>query len=551
MSFPLGYDPSPLSPIVEIIGTDGDAVITFESAAVAAAPTQDYGLKSWGISNGVNTNHGLATAVFRDDDRAIDIDALDGLELKMRLGKDSGGLQTWFHGLIKKPKEIIPDSVRNHVQVSAVGWGTVTAKRIAHVRRFQKRESDGLTPDPNDGAARVSELYKSLLTDSDVLAFPGSGALDINTDDVDDIDIRIPDFVRYGQTIAMLLNELAETAGCYHGIDPDRHAYLRTRGSAESRFLVSTDLTERGILTRNWDQDRVMYVRSGAWTYHNSTVDSGYTTVHGLGAQHDILDHDDGTHNASLDLSSYHYAFPFTCGHDNLSRVSIRMFKTGSPSTRQDMVVQIIGADGDAPKPDDVRKTIIVPGRRLEVELESAGYYDIPTDKINTTPGERLFLRTVKYIDSANPVSASYQGGSGAIYRSSDGTGYSSVTGKARMRSYASKSVHLIGQNTVSRKNRRPQETVISMDGFPGEESAILGLEGMLESLGRRRRVYDPITVTAPTSRPPLGAALRILDPGKRDLRANLIGYTIMSSADDPQAAGGAITITVDLEEYF
>ena len=553
MSFPMGYDPNPLKPLITIIDAAGDTIITYEDAdVVSGTPTQDYELKMWEIANGINTNHGMASVTFRDDDGDIDLDSLNGHELKIQLGKDDNP-QTWFHGIIEQAKSIRPDSVRQHVKITAIGWGITTAKRIANIRRFQKRESDGLTPDPDDDDARVSELYKSLLTDSDILGFPGSGPLDINVDNVDDIDIRIPDFVRHGQTVALLLNELAETAGCYHGIDPDRNAYLRIRGAKESQFLVSADLTERNILTRNWDQDKIMYVRSTAWTYRNSTVDAGYTTIHGLGAQHDLLTHNDTSSNASLNLRSYHYAIPFTHDHDNLARVSIQLSKSGTPDDRKDMTVQIIGAtSGGAPKHDDLRKTVTLSGARLEAELASISYHDIPLDKMQTTPGEKLFLRIVQYPESAaNAISARYQTGTGTIYRSSDGESYSSVTGQVRMRVYSTKTIYMVGQNTVARKRHRPQETMISLDDFPGEASAILAFEGMLESLGRIRRIYDPITVTAPTTRPPLGTAVRILDPDKIDRRANLIGYTIMSSADDPAAAGGAITMTVDLEEYF
>ena len=514
---------------------------------------QDFDLIGWQIHAGVNTDAGYAVVTFGVGLDGNGDEILPGRthvrnewELRIRLGKDRDSLSVWFHGHIKSLGPLDPDPARRYVRLQATGWGNRAARRIAAIRRYQGT-TDGLALDDTDNTTRISDMFRGLLSESGDLAFPGAGSLGVNVDDVDDVDIRLPDYVRHGQTVASLLSELAQTGSCYYGIDPDRRGYFRIRGAHDSGFLISADLDH--LWSKTWPQDKIMYVGNRPWSYKDLTTDSGYTILHGLGAQYDIPDHGQTTAGALANAAGHHYAFPFTPSHNNVNRVSLYLELVGAPDHRPDMTVRILGAtSAGLPDSDDVRKTVRVNGPRLEAEGD--GWFAIPFDRTPCATGETLFVVVDRYPDATDRIELAYQSGSGTHYRSSNGTAWSIRTGNARLRTWSSRSVHIIAQNTIARRHAPPSEAVIQLDDFPTQESAVLGLTGLLESLGRTRRIYDPIMVFVPTVRPPLGSAVRVIRDGEI-ATLNIIGYDIRSAPDDSQSARGATTMTVTLEEYF
>ena len=79
------------------------------------------------------------------------------------------------------------------------------------------------------------------------------------TNEVQDINLRLPEFVRSSQTVTLLLSELAEMEDAYFGIDPEDGAYLRPRGQQDSAFLITTDAEDPGLFTKNWNQNKIMF----------------------------------------------------------------------------------------------------------------------------------------------------------------------------------------------------------------------------------------------------------------------------------------------------
>lgn len=534
-----------------------DVRFVYESGGITGGtPRQDFELTGWQIQSGINTNHGIGMIRIRDDKNSMfasnRIRIGNGWTLLVELGKSPSGLELWFAGVIRQPEIVRPSAGKQDIVVTAIGWGSITARRIANINKFQRRLDNGISLDATDGSTSISELFKTLLRNYWHMSLPGIGPPEgITMHDVRDIDIQLPDFQRRHQTVAVMLNELAEIAGAYWGIGPDRDAYLHLRGQEDSGFLITSDLT--ALLTRGWNQRKIMYIANRHFGFQDSTLDSGYTIAHGLGAQYAQVDYEQTAADAQLDLSTHHHAFPFEPRHDNVSRITMFLSKS-SGDLLSPLHVSIIGAaDDGTPNLDDVRQSAEIPAERLNEELVAGRYVEIQFDFIPVTHGEKLFALVEKYDGQGGAVpSIDYQTGGGTYYRSADGSAYSEYTGNPKMRSYASKTVHIVGQNTTLSRFRRTAESVFAMDDFPDEQSALIAFEGILESLGRTRRIYNPVTVSAPDSRPRLGASARLVDVlNGLDATVNLISYTIGTDAEIPEGPLGAYSMVISFEEWF
>ena len=545
-SYPAGYNAEGLEPLIIIKDIDGVEQFRWEADKVVAGPpgTRDFSLDTWKIDGGVNTNHGLAQIVI--DDRTNQLTDLtdskrrskikNSWEIQISLGK-SNPSQSWFTGIIVEPQVMHPGPNLQKLGISAIGWGVRTANRVSKIRRFQKKLANGLDLDETDVNAKISELFKDVLVDTDHLAHSGLGQEAITVTDIEDIDVKLPDYQRDFQTFGLLLNELANMGGAFYGVKPTKDAYLRRRGTVDSGFLISNHFAAGdpfALLTQNWSQNKLMALRNAPLDYRDSAIGFGYTVLHGVGAQHDTLDHDKTDANALLDLSSLHFAFPVVATKDNFSKVGMFLSKTGTIVDGDDMHVCIVRQDSATGGPNEaaISQRIIVKGSRLERELASSGYFEVSFNKLFTSVDEKVFVLIAKFPDAVNFPSLDYQTAVGEYWDSPDGVTWTQRVGEAKMRSYTSKTMHIIATNTVTQKSKRNKEDVISLVDFQNEEAATRAMEAFSDVRGKEKRIYNQIVVSAPDDPIDLGKTARLLDKKTGlDATVDIVGYSISGSA--------------------
>ena len=368
--------------------------------------------------------------------------------------------------------------------------------------------------------------------------------------EIENINIRVPDFVRYYQTLSLMIDELAQIAGgAVWGVEPDGRLFFRLRGQ-DSGFLITHDF--ESLTTEHWQKSKLCFLRNRAMKHSDSAISHAYTTLIGLGAVHEEIDEDHDDADAQLNLSSRHYAFRIDPEHNNISKIAIALSKTGTLT--KSLHVSIVRGDTSGPDETDILQRDVIPASKLNAELADAGKYlevKFAREPLATSPGDILYVLIEKYPDTSNYPSLDYDSGAGNYYDSATGTTWSQRTGRAKFRTYYSRSIHVIGQNTEARKHSAPKEASLQLTDLPDENSAILTMEGYLESLGKTHREYDPLIVSAPTERPELGKSVRLIDSfNNLDVHADLVAYEISSSVDDVTNLK-PVDMTMYLEEWF
>ena len=532
MSYPPGFNAAGLAPRITIKDKDGVLKFTWEHDAIDPTPIKDFDLVAWAVDGGVNTYHGIASILIDDRNQAL-LDSTDlgrpikiknSWEMIIELGKDQAGLETWFDGIIEEPELIEEQGTITKIQITAIGFGIRTAHRKTRIRRYQKKTSDGLSLDSTDTNARISELFKDILEDTDHLAFPGLGTEPITVTGVDTIDIKLPDLQRDFQSFGMVLNELANIGGALYGVTPLKDAYLRLRGVTPSGFLITNKLTD--LKTTGWPSAKLMITRQQRLNYKESTIDSGYTIIHGTGAQHDVLDADQTAANAIQDIAGADVSFGFTPKFDNISKVAVFLSKVGTID--KDLHVCVVDkASGGGPERTAIKQRVVVPFARLEREVTTGGiYFEVSFKKILLEANTEYFILLGNYPDSGE-LRVDYQTGTGTYYLSD-----ASQVGDVKFRTYHSKTMHIIGQNVIARQSLRDKEHTMNLSDFPNEESALIAMEGMLENLAKIKRIYNPIVCTAPDDYVDLGKTCQVIDgaTGLEDT-VDLMGFSIGASS--------------------
>ncbi len=556
MSYPLGYDPGGLKPIVTIKDIAGETVYRFESAGlVDGDPRQDFDLASWNIHMGVNSDHGSAIIGIDDrDNRLVDLTTSDrslkiknDWELVIELGKHKDNIQTWFNGIIEQPELTNPGANMQTIAITAIGWGIRTAARYMNFQHHQ-RKLDGEVLDDTDPTSKVSELFKSVLTDSDNYILGGDITDGITVDEnVQDINIRIPAFSKKFETAGSVLSQLANTVGAIYGIDPDKKAYLRLHGALSSDFLVTNDIDPPTLLTENWDQDKILYLKNQTFNYKDSTIDSGYTTLIGLDAIETKTATAQTEANALRDLSATSIAMPFTITKNLASVLFFISKQTAGDPTTGDLVCTLHPASGsNSYEVTETLASFIIPASRLNKLLTAdapTAYLEHQIDRTAVTQPGTYWLAIQQFQDDTNPIRIDYKTATG-FYRANN----TLLTGAMKLTAKSYTTINIIAQNA---SRRRHKETIFNFSSFPTEASITNTFEGLLELYGAVRRIYDPIVTETPADRPPLGTTIRIINKiNGLDINAELIGYDINGSAFDSDSNLGAQTMTIHVEEW-
>lgn len=564
MSFPLGYDESPLSPIIVIKDFDGIEQFRYETPqAVVGSPVQDFSLTSGILSKGINTNHGIMKFFIRDDDELLvdkdnpihPLKIKQGWEVELFLGKDPSSVNLWYRGIINKITRLIQTKTIT-IEITTFGWGSLTASRYSSMNRTQEKLSDGLTSDTSDNTTKATELFKDVLQDTDHLAVPGLGLLDIIVNDIEDLPSQLGDYRKNLVTIGSELNELATMVGAYWGIDQNKNAFLRERNSQDSMFLITNDVKNPSLMTQNWDQERIAFTKGDqTLTRTDSSQESAFTIVHGVGSQRQIVDHFQISSNSLFDFSIENHAFPFFPEKDNISQISIALTRT-APIT-SGLTISVVGESKTipgAPDSNDIREIKALTAALLEKELSAASnkrFIDIKFNKIPVTKGEKLFVIIEKTTNPALTLTIDQQDTQGKHFTSPDLTTWTEENGESKFISYQSKTVRIIGQNTEAQKLFRPKETVITLPDKPDERTVLQIFEAAIVSLSKIIMNFEPIKISTTTLPLELGKTIKYVDVDSGfERQLNLIGYDLQFNAFG-ESALGATEITITLQEIY
>ena len=565
MTLTPNYDISELSPKIIITDRDGVEKYRYETTITTSSilPQQDFTLSELSIHSGANSDHGYAVLKIDDRDNTL-TDTTTTLRdskierqwnIQIYLGKTQPLLQRWFFGKIYDVDIVRPFTNQQHVVLSCIGWGVLLKDRITNIKRFQGKESDGITVDSTSTVTKVSELAKDIIEDLDHQADHGldNSDLGITITQVQDIDVKLPDLQKSFSTYATVLSELATSGNAMWGVDADRDLFFRDPGSVDSGFLFTNDLS--GDTAQNWSSTKIGYLINASQSWRDSSFDGAYSILHALGSSTVKIDQENsGSENAIRTSNTSYIGIPFTPATDNIGKISLRLGKTGTPTTP--ITVSVVGIDSsssDSPKMTNLRKSIVLDSVKIQSLSTSGGWVELGLqEKINVEPNTALMLVIDKYGDASHNLTMDYRTGVGTFWTSSTGVdgSWSSATGLFSLRDYTQKALHIILENTRAKAKYGTRERVLNFNSGQEEGSAREALISAAEVLGLERRYYSQISVSPPTSRIPVGQYCRVYDAKTGlSVKANIISTDIEMSAKAGETSIGASKIILGLEE--
>ena len=559
------YDVNELSPRIIITDRTGVVKYIYETTVTTTEPNarQDFTLSELKVHSGSNSDYGYA--ILKIDDRNNDLtDVTNTLrdskierqwDIQIYFGKSQPLLQRWFYGKIFDVDIVRPFTNQQHLILSCVGWGSVLRDRITNIKRFQAKAADGITLDATDTTVKVSELVKDIIEDTDHQADHGldNTELAITVNNVQDIDVKLPDLQKSFSTYATALSELSTSGNAMWGIDADRDLFLRDPGSVDSGFLFTNDL--EGDTAQNWDSSRIGYLINASQSWRDSSYDGAYSILHGLGSNAVKIDQENsGSENAIRTSNTSFIGIPFTPSTDNIGKISLRLGKTGTPTSPITIsVVGINASDSNSPRMTNLRKSITLDSAKIQSLSTSGGWVELGLqEKINVEPGTPLALVINKYGSSSSNLTMDYKTGSGTFWTSPDGVdaNWASATGTFSVRDYSWKSLQIILENTRAKAKYGTREKVVQFNSGQEEGSAREALISAGEVLGLERRFYSQVTISPPTLRIPLGQYCRIYDTKTGlSVKANIISTDISMSGKSGETSIGADRVTLGLEE--
>ena len=559
------YDVNELSPRIIITDRTGVVKYIYETTVTTTEPNarQDFTLSELKAHSGANSDYGYA--ILKIDDRNNDLtDVTNTLrdskierqwDIQIYFGKSQPLLQRWFYGKIFDVDIVRPFTNQQHLILSCVGWGSILRDRITNIKRFQAKAADGITLDATDTKTKVSELVKDIIEDTDHQADHGldNTELGITVNNVQDIDVKLPDLQKSFSTYATALSELSTSGNAMWGIDADRDLFLRDPGSVDSGFLFTNDL--EGDTAQNWDSSRIGYLINASQSWRDSSYDGAYSILHGLGSNAVKIDQENsGSENAVRTSNTSFIGIPFTPSTDNIGKISLRLGKTGTPTSPITIsVVGINASDSNSPKMTNLRKSITLDSAKIQSLSTSGGWVELGLqEKINVEPGTPLALVINKYGSVSSNLTMDYRTGTGTFWTSTDGVdaNWVSATGLFSVRDYSWKSLQIILENTRAKAKYGTREKVVQFNSGQEEGSAREALISAGEVLGLERRFYSQVTISPPTLRIPLGQYCRIYDTKTGlSVKANIISTDISMSGKSGETSIGADRVTLGLEE--
>lgn len=521
MTLTNGYDPTPLAPKILIHDLDGNLQYTYEASQITASPTQDFYLRALSVHIGKDDDFGNASLVI-DDPNASLVDTGNTRRvckikrqwnIQIYLGKSSGTLNRWFYGKIMEADVIRPTTNIQQIRLTCTGWGIRLKDRITSIKRFQAKDTDGLTLLSSDTSVRASELVKDVIQDTDhlpVVALGAESTLTVNG--VDTVDVKLANYQMNFQTFAHAVADLAASGNASYGVDGNRDLYFRDGLVNDSGFLFTNNLS--GTTAQGWSATKIGYLFNEPISYTDSSVDCAYSFLHGYGADVVTKDVEYNSANATRSLHSSWLAIPFTPTSEIIAKCALSLSKTGTPSSASDANVdfRIIGDDGGNPDTGDLRKQTLVNKVKFDSLSGTGAFTEIAFDNISVSPGEQLFLMVRQFGSASHTIVADYQTGSGTYYTSSDGATWASATGNFKIRTYTVNPIIVTLEDTTARRKFGIREKVIPFRNATQEETARLALEQISQILCKEKREYARLAISPPTDLIPIGKYCKLED---------------------------------------
>jgi len=398
-------------------------------------------------------------------------------------------------------------------------------------------------------------LAKDLVVDTDHYIYAGLPTESaITTTGVDLIDVKLPDFQLQFESWASGMNFLSSAGSVVYGVDADRDLFFRDPFTSDSGFLFTNDLG--GTDAQGWSSTQIGYLFRSPFSFNDSTYEGGYSVLYGYGGVKDTIDAatEYTTSNATYTVHETNYiAIPITPSVDNISKIAFKMSKTGTPA--QIATIQIIGQTGaGAPEETDLRQTFTIPKEKLTALTGTPTMTEIAMKEIlSVTPLTKIFLVVNKYGTAGNEINLDYTTGAGAntYYDSTDGLTWVGQNGRFNVRTYHSKSVNVIVENTIARAAYGVREKAIPFRNKIDEATVREALINASTILGKEKRIYSNILVSAPTDRIPLGKFCRVYDVlNGMDIKAQITGVDISGSMDD-DTGRGTNRVSLTLVDYY
>lgn len=551
MTLTPNYNPNALHPRIVITNQFGGSAYTFESKELNPTGTQDFQLNALNLHLGIDDDFGTLQLVIHDNDGNLsdltnnDRPGLIGREwsIQLYLGKSTATEQRWFYGKIKDFTTSRPTTGVQTISISCVGYGIVLRERMSRLVRNQAKAADGVALDDTDDSTKISELLLDLFNDKDhyidnnidrltsitaQTSTTGEGIdEDATSQKIANVNFNVASF-------AQVISNLAGVANTTFHVNADRRLIVQDPESRDSGFLFTNNLTSDTATA--WDSTKIGYVLNAPLEWKDSSADMLYNFVHGFGHfKPGVSVSETTTPDAADNLDSEWHAIPFIPTADNIVKIAIRSIKTGTPA--EDTSVQIWGdTGGSGPDSADVRYKKLLNTETLNKlgTTTPADWFEIPIHpRLDVTPGEQLYIVFPKVGDAANTISVNYKAGSGTYWDSTNGTSWTSRTGKSAYRVYESRRLTTTVENTSAAELLpEPRERIFPIRSDLEEQTVRQTLLSAAEVLGKQRRTYGTVIVSPVTARIPLGTFCKLEDVKTGlSVKANITGIDLQADS--------------------
>ena len=551
MTLTPNYNPNALHPRIVITNQFGGSAYTFESKELNPTGTQDFQLNALKLHLGIDDDFGTLHLVIHDNDGNLsdltnnDRPGLIGREwsIQLYLGKSTATEERWFYGKIKDFTTSRPTTGVQTISISCVGYGIVLRERMSRLVRNQAKAADGVTLDDTDDSTKISELMLDLFNDRDhyidnnidrLTSITAQTSTTGNGIDEDATSQKIANVNFNVASFAQVISNLAGVANTTFHVNADRALVVQDPESRDSGFLFTNNLTSD--TATSWDSTKIGYVLNAPLEWKDSSADMLYNFVHGFGHfKPGVSVSETTTPDAADNLDSEWHEIPFIPTADNIVKIAIRSIKTGTPA--EDTSVQIWGdTGGSGPNPDDVRYKKLLNTETLNKlgTTTPADWFEIPIHpRLDVTPGEQLYIIFPKVGDAANTISVNYAAGSGTYWDSTNGTSWTSRTGKSAYRIYESRRLTTTVENTSAAELLpEPRERIFPIRSDLEEQTVRQTLLSAAEVLGKQRRTYGTVIVSPVTARIPLGTFCKLEDiKTGLSVKANIIGIDLQADS--------------------
>ncbi|MCY4489983.1 MAG: hypothetical protein OXC46_00795 [Thaumarchaeota archaeon] len=532
MSFPSGYDPTPLAPLFSI-SRRGEEILRWEHPQItdkSTTPRQDFEVESYALRTGVNTDAGNATITIPDHSESFAPTGISPIRpsdrLDISLGKDKDHITKYWTGEIKEVRVINNGTNQQHIEIACIGLINNLAYRFTTVDLIF--ESPAIDP-----TARITEIVKYIIS-GDGLLIPDT--LDIDSIDIIPIDIRLTQYQHRNRSVKSIIADLAKLGSAVYGIDADKRFFFHL--PYQSEFVVSSiSDTDRTISNA--------YAQNVAYGVHNSQLTDGFGRSITFNADGSAYTFDQPNYTEYSDLASKNminmrlqnitnklHTISVRCKTQRTASTddvltSVKIWKQENPITLTEIVKDDESNILDL-QPSNFNPPMTAKNELHEYFTELTGYdtrfryfwLQIPRPSEWEEWYEEEKYYGLEIVPNQN-IGFGINDDSTAEQNSA-GTWF---TLDWALRIFENIQVRLNGYNVHGSKKELIENAGKQLLG-----TSVILTEKSLERAATGRRVLDPINISPPDSRPPIGQRIKLIDSKGRISRPVLAGYDCSSS---------------------